>query len=156
MSSTHWWCNISECCHKGPVPSICKAAVKIFESCYGKQWLTAAHVVSSVVNLSSVLYCLHMATRPCSLESLSSSTAANAYMTAVSIGSRTVGLFASSQTSITVLFLPFQGLLPESRKSDSFIFLMSLPLIIEWLQCRCWKKEIAGIFTNKAHNSARK
>lgn len=37
---------------------------KTFVLRYKKQWLTAAHVVSSVVNLSSARYCLHMATRP--------------------------------------------------------------------------------------------
>lgn len=36
---------------------------KTFVLRYKNQWLTAAHVVSSVVNLSSAWYCLHMATR---------------------------------------------------------------------------------------------
>lgn len=36
---------------------------KTFVLRYKTQWLTAAHVVSSVVNLSSAWYCLHMATR---------------------------------------------------------------------------------------------
>lgn len=142
----NYCCCSSLCCFKDPVPSICKSAVKTFVSCYRNQWLTAAPVVSSVVNLSSMLYCLHMTTRPCSLESQSCAAAANAYMTAVSTGSSTAGLFVSSEASTT----PH----PKDTNLNFSFFLMGLLLIIEQLQCRCWKGK-SWHFTNKAHNSTR-
>ena len=56
---------------------------------------TAAHVVSSVVNLSSALHCLHMATRSWSPGSLRHTAGTDIYTTAVSFGSSPVRMFVS-------------------------------------------------------------
>lgn len=74
---------------------------KTFVLYYKNQWLTAAHVVSSVVNLSSALYCLHMATRPHSPGSPHSAAAAEVFVTAVSAGSSTASLFVSAEASVS-------------------------------------------------------
>lgn len=51
----------SHCCCGGFMPNT--RTLKTFVSHYKNRCLTAAHGVSSVVNLSLVRYCLHMATR---------------------------------------------------------------------------------------------
>lgn len=105
---------------------------------YRKGDETAAHVVSSAVNLSSALHCLHMATRSLSPGSLSYTAGTDIYMTAVSIGSSSVSLFVSLKPQSPP---PPPPPLPQRHKSNSSpLFKMSSMLIIE-LQCRCskWK-----------------
>lgn len=96
---------------------------------YKNQWLTAAHAVSSVVNLSSVLYCLHRATRPCSPASLRNAVAVEVFVTAVSAGSSTASLFVSAEALVTPQ--------PEDTNQILSFFLMSSLLIIDPPQCRC-------------------
>lgn len=102
------WCGRAAASHPHSLlPASTEAACQMpanretFVLYYKNQWLTAAHVVSSVVNLSSVLYCLHMATRPCSPASLRNAVVVEVSVTAVSAGSSTASLFVSAEALVT-------------------------------------------------------
>ena len=90
-----------------------------FVSHYRKEDETAAHVVSSAVNLSSAQHCLHMATRSLSPGSLSYTAGTDIYMTAVSIGSGPVCLFVSLWLTTSPL--------PQRHKSNSSSFFKWAP-----------------------------
>lgn len=91
-----------------------------FASHHRKKHQTAAHVVSSAVNLSSVLHCLHMATRSLSPGSLSYTAGTDIYMTAVSTGSSPESLFVSLMLHSQSPTLPPLSQTHESNSSPLF------------------------------------
>lgn len=111
-----------------------------------------------------------MATRPCSLESLSCLVAANAYMTAVSIGSSTRSLFVATDSSsvidcfptprCTATFFPAQNPnlplhLKNTNLSLSYIYINELAVNKRMTAVQMLKRKSLGFPLNRAHNSTK-